>query len=93
LRHLSKCYRAVEFSGACLGLSLTSYRLRELLLCWLGFSLLFVLLALAILVVVLACYAGRHAARWVLAVAPDAPVLALGSAEPDLKALADGTKR
>ena len=46
--------------GLLLGFNLTSYHLQELLVCWLCFSIGFVSLALAILVVVLTCYAGKY---------------------------------
>ena len=46
--------------GLLLVLNLTSYHLQELLVCWLCFSIGFVSLALAILVVVLTCYAGKY---------------------------------
>ena len=48
-----------QFSGLLLVFSLYSYRVRELLVFWLFFSLLFVLLVLVILGGVLACYAGK----------------------------------
>jgi len=46
--------------GLVVGLNLSSYHLQELLVCWLCFSIGFVSLALAILVVVLTCYAGKY---------------------------------
>ena len=46
--------------GLVVGLNLTSYHLQELLVCWLCFSIGFASLALAILVVVLTCYAGKY---------------------------------
>jgi putative Mn2+ efflux pump MntP len=46
--------------GLVVGLNLSSYRLQELLVCWLCFSIGFVSLALAILGIVLACYAGKY---------------------------------
>ena len=57
--------------GLVVGLNLSSYHLRELLVCWLCFSIGFVSLALAILAVVLACYVGKyliHCARAVVRV-------------------------
>ena len=64
-----------------LGLSLYSYRVRELVACWLFFIILFVVLALLTLGAILAWYAGMYAARWARTTAPVAPVLALASAE------------
>jgi hypothetical protein len=46
--------------GLLLGFNLTPYHLQELLVCWLCFSIGFISLALAILVVVLTCYAGKY---------------------------------
>jgi uncharacterized protein YacL len=46
--------------GLVVGLNLSAYHLLELLVCWLCFSIGFVSLALAILVVALACYAGKY---------------------------------
>jgi hypothetical protein len=46
--------------GLLLGFNLTSYHLQELLVCWLCFSIGFVSLALAILVVVLTFYTGKY---------------------------------
>jgi hypothetical protein len=51
-----------------LGFILRSYHMRELLVCWLCFSIAFVLLTLVILAVVLACYAGRYFIQWASAV-------------------------
>jgi hypothetical protein len=41
-----------------------SYHLREVLLCWLFFSLAFVSMALVVLTGVLVCHAGGHAIAW-----------------------------
>jgi hypothetical protein len=81
-----------QVSGLLLGLSLNSYRVRELLVCWLFFSLLFVLLALLILGGVLACYAGECVAVWVRTAAPVNPALALGSADLHLKTIPDARR-
>jgi uncharacterized membrane protein AbrB (regulator of aidB expression) len=51
--------------GLVVGLNLSSYHLQELLVCWLCFNIAFVSLALAILVVVLAGYAGKYLAHCV----------------------------
>jgi hypothetical protein len=50
--------------GFLLGLSLYSYHLQELLVCWLCFSVVFVSLALVILTVVLVCYATECLLAW-----------------------------
>jgi hypothetical protein len=52
-----------QLSGLLLGLSLYSYRARQLAVCWLFFSLLFVLLALLMLGGAFACYAGKYEKR------------------------------
>jgi hypothetical protein len=92
LNYLRENHRVSQISGLFLGFSLYSYRVRELLVCWLFFSLLFVLLALLILGGVLACYAGECIAVWVRTTAPVSPVLALGSAELHLKAIPDARR-
>jgi len=50
-----------QLSGLHRRVGLYSYHVRELLVCWLFFSPLFVLLAPVILGGVLACYAGKYA--------------------------------
>jgi hypothetical protein len=92
LSQLRQNHRVSQFSGLLLGFSLYSYHVRELLVCWLFFSLLFVVLALLILGGVLACYAGKYAAHWASTTAPITPVLALGSAELHLKTISGGRK-
>ncbi len=87
LRQLRESHHVSQFSGLLLGLSLYSYRVRELLACWLFFIILFVVLALLILGGVLAWYAGRHASRWARTTAPVAPVLALASAQVHLETI------
>src|ERR1700739_802436 len=54
------CLLAFTAVGLLLGFNLPSYPLEELLVCWLCFSIGFVSLALAILVVVLTCCAGKY---------------------------------
>jgi hypothetical protein len=80
--------------GLLLGLSLYSYQVRELIVCWLFFSLLFVLLALLILGGVFACSAGKYVTRWAWArtTAPVTPALALSSAELQLTTISEGEK-
>ncbi len=92
MSQLRESHRVSQFSGLLLGLSLYSYHVRELLVCWLFFSVLFVLLALMILGGVLACYAGKYATHWARTTAPVTPVLALGSAELHLKTIPDAKK-
>jgi hypothetical protein len=92
LNYLRENYRVSQVSGLLLGLSLNFYRVRELLVCWLFFSLLFVLLALLILGGVLACYVGECVTVWARTTAPVSPVLALGSADLQLKSIPDARK-
>ena len=92
MKRLRENHRVSQLSGLFLGLSLYSYHVRELLVCWLFFSLLFVVLALLMLGGVLAYYAGKNAALWTLTAAPVTPVLALGSAELQLKAISAAKK-
>jgi hypothetical protein len=87
LNYLREKHGVSQISGLLLGLSLYSYRVRELLVCWLFFSLLFVSLALVILGGVLACYAGNYAIHWVSTAVGVTPVVALGAGELHLKTI------
>jgi hypothetical protein len=69
--------------GLVVGLNLSSYHLQELLVCWLCFSIGFVSLALAILVVVLACYAGKYLFRCASAAVRVIARAAQSSAKPN----------
>ena len=84
-RHVS------QFSGLILGLSLYSYHVRELLVCWLFFTLLFVCLALVLLGGVLAVYAGERVTVWARTPAMT-PVLALAPAELRVKIIPDARR-
>src|ERR1700694_1790120 len=86
LNQLREICRVAQFSGLLLVISLYSYHVRELLACWLFFSLLFVLLALVILGGVLACYAGKYFIHWASTAARATPAVALGSGELHLQA-------
>jgi|ERR1700686_3069403 len=92
LKQFRKNHRLSQFSGLLLGLSLYSYHVRELLVCWLFFSLVFVSLALVIWGGVIACYAGKYAAHWVRTTASLTPVLASGSVELHLKTISVARK-
>jgi hypothetical protein len=87
LRQLRESHHVSQVSGFLLGLSLYSYRVRELLACWLFFILLFVVLALLILGGVLAWYAWIYAAQWTRTTVPVTPVLALAPAEVPLETI------
>lgn len=82
---LRKNHRVFQFSGLLLGLGLYSYQVRELLICWLFFSLLFVSLATVILVGVLAGYAGKYVIQRASMAARVVSVVAAGSGELQLK--------
>jgi hypothetical protein len=81
VRQVRESHRVSQFSGLLLGLSLYSYRVRELVACWLFFIILFVVLALLILGAVLAWYAGIYAAHWTRTTTPATPMLALAPAQ------------
>lgn len=75
----------LQVSGLFLGLGLYSYHVRELMVCWFFFSLLFVLLALLILGGVLAGYAGKCVIQRANMAARVLTVVAVGSGELQLK--------
>jgi uncharacterized protein YacL len=78
--------------GLVVGLNLSFYHLQELLVCWLCFSIGFVSLALAIFVVVLACYTGKYLTHCVSTAARMKSRVALGPANPHLKIISDCRK-
>lgn len=92
MNQLRENRRALQYSGWLLGFSLYSYHVRELLICWLFFIVLFVLLALLVFGGVLAFHAGKYASQWARMAAPATPVLALAAAELHLKIIADAKK-
>jgi len=73
-------HRVSQLFGLVLGLSLYFYRVRELLACWLFFTILFVVLALLVLGAALAWYAGKWATDWARTTMPLTPVPVLVSA-------------
>jgi hypothetical protein len=89
---LRESHRLSQLSGLVLGLSLYSYRVRELVVCWLFFIILFVVLALLVLGAVLAWYAGIYASHWARTTAAVTPVLVLASAEIHLEAIAGASE-
>lgn len=80
-----KSLRVLPVGGLLLGLSLYSYHVRELLVCWLFFSVLFVCLVLAILIGELGVHAGQCVAVWARSTTVITPVLALASAKSSLR--------
>ena len=69
------------FSVMLLGLTMYSYRIRELLICWLFFCLLFALLVLLTLAGVVVSHAGKYVLDWTNAGARVTPVAALHSGD------------
>jgi hypothetical protein len=86
--HLREGHRVSQFSVLLLGFSLYSYRVRELLACWLFFMILFVVLGLLVLGAVLAWYAWKWASDWARTTVPLTPVPVLASGEIHLEAIA-----
>jgi len=84
--------RMVQFSGLFLPLSLYSYHVRELLVCWLFFSVLFVCLALLILIGELGVYAGECVTLWARTATRITPVLVPAPAKVPLKNMPRATK-
>jgi hypothetical protein len=78
-----------KFSGLLVGLSLSSYHVRELLVCWLFFSLLFACVALLLLSGVLAVQAGEYLAVWARSATGITPVLAVASADLPVTTISD----
>jgi len=58
-------FYVLPLSAFLLALTVYSYRLRELLVCWLLFCSLFALLALVVLGAALACYLAQNLGKWV----------------------------
>ena len=74
LRSVQKSYQVIGYSGLVMGLGLCSYPVRELLVCWLFFSLPFVMMGLLVLGVVIACDAGLYIIQWAGSAARVLPV-------------------
>ena len=81
-----------QCSGLLVGLSLSSYFIRELLVCWLFFSLLFVCVALLLLSGVLAVQAGEYLTVWARTLGRMTPVVALAHAALPVKSISDARK-
>ena len=92
MHQLRKSPQVWEFSGLLLGLSLYSYHVRELLVCWLYFSVLFVCVTLLLLLGVLGVYAGECVAVWARSATGMTPVLVLASTDLRVKIISDATK-
>jgi hypothetical protein len=83
--------RVSKFSGLLLGLSLYSFHVRELLVCWLFFSVLFALLCVVMAGVALACYAGRHVFHWASSVPQVTPAVVLKPVGFHVKTISGGS--
>ena len=92
VHQLRKSPQVWEFSGLLLGLSLYSYHVRELLVCWLYFSVLFVCVTLLLLLGVLGVYAGECVAVWARSAMGMTPVLVLASTDLRVKIISAATK-
>jgi hypothetical protein len=71
--------------GLLLGLGLFSYHLREILVCYLIFTVLFACIMLLIFIGELGVYAGECVSVWVDLTTVKTPVLVLVSSEPSMK--------
>jgi hypothetical protein len=89
---LRESHRVSQLFGLFLGLSLYSYRVQELVVCWLFFIILFVVLALLVLGGVLAWYAWKWATDWARTTVPLTPVPVLASAKVHLETIAGASE-
>jgi hypothetical protein len=84
--------RVLSVGGLLLGLSVYSYHVRELLVCWLYFSVLFVCMMLVILIGELGVYAGKCVAVWARSAAEMTPVFEFAAIELPLKNIPEPKK-
>jgi hypothetical protein len=75
-----------------MGFILRSYYLRELLACWLFFSLVFGLLAVIIFGSVLAFCAGKRVVHWTRTAAQVTPIVDFSPAKLSVKTILDDSK-
>ena len=78
-------HRLSQFSVGALALGLCFYHVREVLVCWLIFSLLFFGVTLLILGGILVCHACNMATHWMRKVMPGTPVFALNPVKSTLE--------
>jgi hypothetical protein len=83
----AKSLMSILVVGSLLGLSLHSYLIQEVVVCWLFFSLAFVSLAVVIFTGVLACGACECIIHWASTAARVAAKVALASPELHLKTI------
>lgn len=87
LRRLFAGFCVLPFFAFLLVLARHSYRVKELLICWLFFCLFFAVLALMFLGAVLACHAGLYFVKQERAANTITPELVAGLAEPPREAI------
>jgi hypothetical protein len=94
LSQLPASHRVSQFAGLLLGLGLIlrSYYIRELLACWLFFSLVFGLLALIVFGSVLAFSAGERVVHWARTAAQVTPIVDFSPGELRVKTILDDRK-
>jgi hypothetical protein len=95
LSQLRASHQVWQFAGMFLGLGrilMRSYYIRELLACWLFFSLVFGLLALIVFGSVLALCAGKRIAHWARTAAQVRPIVDFSPGELRVKAILDDRK-
>jgi hypothetical protein len=92
LNPLHENLRVARFSGLLIGLSLLSYQVRELLVCWLFFILPLVMLGLLIFGGVVACDAGRYFIHWAGTATRVPPVAGLEPIAVNLKTVVSNIK-
>ena len=83
--------RVSQFSPLLLGFSLYSYHVRELLVCWLFFSAVFVSLGVVMAGGVLLAYAEKYVFDWASSKAQVAFVLVLSPVEIQVKTKSGGS--
>jgi hypothetical protein len=94
LNQLRAVHRVPQFASMFLGLGLIlrSYYLRELLACWLFFSLVFGLLALIVFGSVLTFCAGKRVVHWTRTAAQVTPIVDFSPGELCVKTILDDRK-
>lgn len=84
--------RALPVGALLLGLSLYSYHVRELLICWLFFSVLFVCMMLVFLIGELGVCAGECVTVWARSAAETTPAPELTAIEFPVKSVSEPRK-
>jgi hypothetical protein len=85
VHQLRETYYGSQFSGLLVGLSLYFYHVRELLVCWLFFSVLLVCIMMVILLGELVVYAGESLTGWARSTTGMTPVLRFASIKLPVK--------